>query len=553
MTAAPAAAEAASPIGRRIVTPQQAADELLRRRKLKKSLHAFLKEAWPIWMGERPFRDSWYIGAIAEHIEALANGQIRNLLLNQPPRTTKSSLCGVCLVPWIWINDPSVHALCASYDGNLAKRDHRTARELIQSDWYQTRWGNIYSLSEDQNTKDQYNNTRGGARIAVGVEGSTTGHGGDWVIVDDGNDVNDVSDTSLDNTLYWWHTVMPTRVNNRLNMKRLVVQQRVNERDMSGDIIANNTGGEWVHLRLPLEFERMHRCFTVVLPSSKPHRWHDPRKVEGETLDPKYFTAAVVKEIKKELQSEYAISGQLQQRPSPGDGGIIKKSWFKSWPERQEDGTYPDSILPRFDFKVTSIDTSLNDTKTSAFNAATTWGIFKDRHGIGNALLLSVWQKRCEWPEMRKVMLRVAEDYLDDADSPLLKRSRNRKPDMMLVEDKGFGMLLARDLARAGITVTRFNPHGKGDKTQRVRVVSPLIEGGRVWLPLSAENQYRTLRPFAQKMLDNAIKFPKAATRDLVDTMAQFLWRMQASNWIWNPGDGAPQAPQDTSQRATFY
>lgn len=553
IAAAAAVAEPETPVARRIVTPQQAADELLRRRKLKSSLHQFLKEAWPVWMGSRPFRDSWPISAITEHVEAVIQGEIPNLLINQPPRTSKSSIVGVALVPWIWITYPHMHALCASYDGNLSKRDHRTARELIQSDWYQTRWGKIYQLAEDQNTKDQYNNTRGGARIAAAVDGSITGSGGDIIIVDDPNNAKDVSDTALENAIFWWNTVMPTRLNNRLDVKRIVVQQRLHEKDLSGEILADNTDHNWVHLRLPLEFERMHRCFTVVLPSSKPHRWHDPRKVEGETLDPKYFTAKVVKDLKKELKSEYSISGQLQQRPSPGDGGIIKKSWFKNWPERQEDGTYPDSLLPRFDFKVTSIDTSLNDTKTSAFNAATTWGIFKDRHGIGNALLLSVWQKRCEWPEMRKVMLRIAEDYLDDADSPLLKRSRTRKPDMMLVEDKGFGMLLARDLARAGITVTRFNPHGKGDKTQRVRVVSPLIEGGRVWLPLSAENQYRSLRPFAQKMLDNAIKFPKAATRDLVDTMAQFLWRMQASNWIWNPGDGAPDAPQDTSQRVTFY
>lgn len=537
---------------RKIITPAEAAAELMKRRRLKVSLHSFLKEAWPIWMGARPFRDSWYLGAIAEHVEAVVNGEIRNLLLNQPPRTSKSSLCGVCLVPWLWITYPHMHALCASYDGNLSKRDHRTARELIQSEWYQARWGNIYQLTGDQNTKDEYRNTKGGVRVATATDGSTTGSGGDIVIIDDPNNAKDVSDTALEKTLFWWHTVMPTRLNNRLNVKRIVIQQRLHEKDLSGDILSKNSGGEWVHLKLPLEFEWSSRCVTVVLPSTKPHRWMDPRKKPGETLDPNYFTPFVVKELKDELETEYAISGQLQQRPSPGDGGILKKSWFKLWPEKLEDGSYP-ANLPKMDFIVVSIDTALNDTKGSAFNAATTWGVFKDRHGVGNTILLSLWQKRCEWPEMRDVMLRMSDDYLDDGDSPLIKKTTTRKPDMMLVEDKGFGMLLARDLGRAGKTVTKFNPHGKGDKVQRVRIVSPLIEGGRVWLPLSAENNYRTLRPFAQKMLDNAIKFPKAATRDLVDTMAQFLYRMQASGWIWNQSDGGPSSPQDTSARGTFY
>lgn len=541
------------PANRTIVTPAEAAAEKLRRRKLQTSLHAFLKEAWPVWMGNRPFRDSWHIGAIAEHVEAVVQGQINNLLLNQPPRTSKSSICGVALVPWMWITYPHMHALCASYDGNLSKRDHRTARELIESEWYQRRWGHIYQLAEDQNTKDQYNNTRGGARIAAAVDGAITGTGGDIIVVDDPNNAKDVSDTSLDNAIFWWNTVMPTRLNNRLEVKRIVVQQRLHERDLSGEILANNVDGDWVHLKLPLEFEWSNRCVTVVLPSTAPHKWMDPRKESGETLDPNYFTPKVVADLKKELKSDYAISGQLQQSPAPGDGGIIKKSWFKTWPEKGENGQFNDGTMPKFDFIVTSIDTSLNDTKTSAFNAATTWGVFRDRHQIGNAMLLSVWQKRCEWPEMRKIMLRVADDYLDDGDSPLLQKSISRKPDMMLVEDKGFGMLLARDLQRAGKTVTRFNPHGKGDKTMRVRITSPLIEGGRVWLALDPRTNYRTLRPSSQKMLENATKFPKAATRDLVDTMAQFLYRMQASGWIWHPDDSGPSEATPQEPRGAFY
>jgi hypothetical protein len=192
-----------------IVTPEQAAAELLKRRELKKSLHSFVKEAWHVWMGSRPFRDSWAIGAICEHIEAVRTGQIENLIINQPPRTSQVDR----LSAWLSCRgsgstQPHIHALCASYDGNLSKRDHRTARELIQSHWYQARFGDrSYQLADDQNTKDQYNNDarRRPHRDRRGWRPST-GTGGDWIIIDDDpNNAKEVSDTALDNAIFWWN------------------------------------------------------------------------------------------------------------------------------------------------------------------------------------------------------------------------------------------------------------------------------------------------------------------------------------------------------------
>lgn len=542
-----------APGPRKIITPAEAAAELVHRREMKRSLYSFLQGSWHTFEGARPFRAGWHVGALCEHVESVMRGQIPNLLVNVPPRSTKSTVISVCLTPWAWTEFPETQFLCTSYDSNLSQRDHRTARQIIQSDWYSRRWPHV-DILEDQNTKVRYVNTMGGFRLATAVDGANTGEGADVLVCDDPNSARDISDVALDSVLRWWHEVMPTRFNDFSKARRIVVQQRVHERDLSGDILANNTDAEWVHLRLPLEYEWSNPCVTVVLPSSRPHAWRDPRKKSGESLDPISFSDKTISRLKKELGSEYTISGQLQQRPAPGDGGIIRKSWFKQWPPKAEDGSYPTEALPKFEYIMVSIDTALNDTKTSAYNAATTWGVFKDSHQVGNALLLSMWRERCEYPAMRDVMIRMASDYLDDKiGDPLIKKTTWRKPHMMLVEDKGFGMLLARDLARAGVTVTRFNPHGKGDKTQRVRIISPLLEGGRIWLPLSAENNYRTLRPFAQKFLDQAASFPRAESRDLVDTMAQALYRLQASNWIWNPSDAGPSEPQDTSTRSVFY
>jgi phage terminase large subunit-like protein len=347
----------------------------------------------------------------------------------------------------------------------------------------------------------------------------------------------------LDNAIFWWTTVMPTRLNNRLAVKRIVVQQRVHEKDLTGHILANDTDHKWVHLRLPLEYEANNPCITVKLPSTNGRLWRDPRRKEGDTLDPKYFTPAVVKELKDELVTEYNISGQLQQRPSPGEGGIIKKRWFKLWPEKQDDGSYPSDALPKLDYIMCSVDTSLSDKSKSAFNVCSTFGIFKDRNKIGNVLLLNMWRKRCEYPEMRKIMLRIAQDYMDDGDVELLHKNSMRKPDMILVEDQSFGKLLIKDLARAGITVQRFQPQGKGSKTERMRVVTPLISEGRVWLP-ALPPDYKTPRKFADTFREELIKFPRGSSLDIADTLSQALYRLQQSYWIWNQGDFEPVPPR---------
>lgn len=166
---------------RRIITPAEAAAELLKRRQIKKSLHSFTKEAWHTWEGGRPFRDNWHIGALCEHVEAVIAGQIPNLLVNVPPRSTKTSVIGVALVPWAWSEDPGIQFLCTTYDANLSQRDHRAARQVIQSEWYRVRNPRL-SLLDDQNTKVRYVNNFGGFRLSTAVEGANTGEGGDVLV-----------------------------------------------------------------------------------------------------------------------------------------------------------------------------------------------------------------------------------------------------------------------------------------------------------------------------------------------------------------------------------
>jgi predicted phage terminase large subunit-like protein len=524
-----------------IITPAQAAQELQRRRKARTSLYEFLKQAWPHFEGGRQLTEGWAIGAIAEHLQAVLDGEIRDLLINQPPRTTKSSLTAVCLVPFDWISHPNTQFFYTSYSDKLSIRDHVKARRLIESSWYQTRWGNVFQLTDDQNTKIRYDNTMGGYRVASSTDGTVTGDGGDILVCDDPNSAKDLSDTVLESVRQWWRDVMPTRLNDFKTGRRIVVQQRVHEKDISGEIMANDTDGSWAKLILPMEFEEKRRCITVKLPSTKGKKWSDPRAKEGELLWPERIGVTELRKLKKEL-GQYAIAGQLQQRPAPSSGGIIKKDWFKIW--RQP-------TPPRLNFIMLSVDTAMSkpddqeskrDDYKIAYSSATCWGVFDHPETrIPCALLLSRWRERVEYPELRKRIARLANHYLDlgPLDAAPLPPNRKYKPDLILIERKNNGISLIQDLGRGGLTITGFNPDKLGDKTNRVRLITPLIESGRVWLP-GLPPLYTTLRRYAEEFLESAIGFPKLAARDDVDTMTQALYRLQQSGWIHVGGDPMP-------------
>lgn len=514
------------------ITREAAAAEYLARLKAQSSLRDFAKYAWPQIEGARELVWGWHLDAKCEHLEAVTRGEITNLLINEPPRSMKSVLINIMWPTWVWINDPSVQWLFSSYSFSLTTRDAHRQRTLINSNWFRTRWQEKVKLLDDATRLDRFINNNGGYRLSTSVDSGVLGDGSDITVVDDPNNTRDQSDTMLDSVIQWWTNVMPSRKNSFLNHRRVVIQQRTHERDLSGHILANDKEN-WVHLMLPLEFEEARRCKTVILPSSFGKIWEDPRKKEGELLDPLRRGPKEVKQLKKDLSSEYAIAGQLQQRPAPEAGGIIRKAWFSAWKSQDP---------PKIEYTLLSVDTALSEKKGAAFSAATTWGVFHDRD-IPQVILLSSWRERCEYPELRERMQRMAADYLDDAPGPGkdLKKTTKRKPDIVLIEAKANGLSLIQDLRRGGVFATPFDPSKLGDKLQRVRLITPLIESGRVWMPALAPD-YKRFRTFADFFVEQAASFPNAASRDMVDTCSQALWWLQSRGFVWHPAD--PRAPE---------
>lgn len=279
----------------------------------ERSLREFVKQAWHVLEPGTPLVWGWYQDAICEHLEAVTRGEIADLLINMPPRCMKSLLVSVFWVVWTWLKAPETRWLCSSYAQSLSTRDSVKCRRLIESPWFQARWGRRFKLTGDQNQKTRFDNTKTGYRLATSVGGAATGEGGDFLITDDPISVADAgSDVVRRATNAWWDETMATRRNDINTSHRVIVMQRVHAEDLSGHVLAE---GGYVHLSLPMEYEGNR--------APNAWGWRDPRTVEGETLDPLRFPPLAIAGLKRSMGS-YAAAGQLQQRPAPRAGGMIQ-------------------------------------------------------------------------------------------------------------------------------------------------------------------------------------------------------------------------------------
>lgn len=230
-------------------------DALLTRRA-EASLRAYVEQAWPILEPETPFIPNWHIDLLIEYLEAVTTGDVRHLLINVPPRSMKSLLVSVFWPTWEWIRRPGGRWICASYAETLALKHSIDRRTILQSSWYQSRWGDRVELASDQNVKGEFLNTRRGVMIATSVGGSITGKGGDRIIVDDlHNPQGAESDAQRDTALAYFRQTLSTRLDNKKTGAIVVVMQRLHERDLSA--LCQELG--YVHVCVPAERRGPHR------------------------------------------------------------------------------------------------------------------------------------------------------------------------------------------------------------------------------------------------------------------------------------------------------
>jgi predicted phage terminase large subunit-like protein len=500
-------------------------DEL--RDDLEKSFHSFFVHFWSA-NSAAPFIDGWPIEAICEHLEAVSYGDIKRLIINIPPRCSKSSLVSVAFPAWVWTQKPWFTAptcgvgtqfLHASYGQTLALRDSNYCRRLIQSPEYKRLWGDEVILRDDQNTKVRFENTKSGARIATSVGSAITGHGGNIIIVDDPNNAQEAfSEAKIIETTEWWDSALSTRLNDQKEGAFIVIQQRLSEQDLTGHILSKDVG-EWTHLCLPMRYEP-ERSFQTVI------GWEDPRVEPGQLLWPERFGEREVDLLERQL-GPWAAAGQLQQRPEPKGGGVIKREWWQLW-ERES--------FPNCDYIVASLDTAYTTKQENDLSAMTVWGIFSggDSKAIANRMMAPDGEmisviKRTYTEEHPKVMLMYAWQERLELHELVLKVQSTMKQfriDKLLIENKAAGHSVAQEIKRLygheDFGVQLVDPKGM-DKLSRLYSVQHLFAEGLIYAPD---------RSWADMVITQTGTFPKAKHDDLVDTLAMALRHLRDTGLI---------------------
>jgi len=486
----------------------------LERQNYEENLSDFVEAAWK-YIDPNPYVWGWHLDAIGDHLAAVMRGEIRRLVINIPPRTSKSSMVSVSFPAWVWaqgqkgpLSGPHVQFLFASYAQSLSVRDSIKTRRLIESPFYQKYWGHRFQITSDQNTKVRFDNNQGGYRLATSVGGALTGEGGTIILVDDPHNANEVeSDLVRESTLEWWDQSLSTRLNDPKTGAYIVIMQRLHTKDLTGHILSKDVGN-WTHLCLPMRYESDRRCIT--------HYFEDPREKDGELLIPDRFGEEEVEELEGKL-GPYAAAGQLQQRPMPRGGGIIKRDWWVLWDE-QVSGAEGRSklIFPDFEYLVASLDTAYTTKQENDYSALTIWGVWTDRQDNRRIMLIYAWQDRLELsPLVEKV-------------ASLCKKFR---VDKLLIESKAAGHSVAQELRRlfgSGDFGIQLVDPGRGDKVARAYAVQHLFSDGMVYAP-----DY----DWADKVITQAEVFPRGDHDDLVDSTVQALTHLRVIGFAQKPAE----------------
>lgn len=445
------------------------------RRACSTSLVEFTKRAWHIIEPSTPLVWGRVLDVMCAELEAIYfdPGFQPRLLMNVPPGTMKSILVSVMFPAWVWTLNPSKSFTGAAHEQTLAIRDARKMRLIVESDWYQERWP--LGLAKDQNAKTSFENDARGFRQAVPF-GSMTGRRSDFVIIDDPLSAEDAnSDPALIEADRIFRETVPTRINND-ESAIIMIMQRLNERDPSGVILADEKRFGYRVVVLPMRFDK---------DRADPQDW---RTEDGELLFPERYSEAAVSALERILGA-YATAGQLQQRPVPREGGMFKLAWFAS--------AYVNAIPPGTRFKRWFDLAASKDPK-----AAYTAGVLLGKTPAGRYIIADVERFQEEY-HVRDVKIKAQ----CEAD-----RARfGHLVEFYVPQDPGAGgKMQAKSLVA---TLDGFNVRARkevGDKEERAGPFSAQCEGGNVDILVADWNK---------EFLDELCMFPGGKWKDQVDAV----------------------------------
>ena len=441
--------------------------------KAKNDFLSFVKCMWP------DFVEGSHHRHIAEKFNKLAKGEINRLIVNMPPRHTKSEFASYLLPSWMVGRNPKLKIIQTTHNAELAVRFGRKAKNLIDSDDYQKIFKT--TLQEDSKAAGRWETSQGGEYFAAGVGGAITGRGADLLIIDDPHSEQDaMSKTSLDSA-YEWYTSGP-RQRLQPGGKIVLVMTRWSTRDLTGKLIANQK-------------------------EPKSDQWHVvefPALMEHGPGWPEYWQQEELEKVKATLPVG-KWNAQWMQQPTSEEGAILKREWWMKYPHEE---------IPSLQHVIQSYDTAFLKKETADYSAITTWGVFyPSEDSPANLILLDAIKGRYEFPELRRLALQQYKYW---------------QPETVIIEAKASGLPLMYELRQMDIPVVSFTPSKGNDKHSRVNAVAPLFESGMIWAPE---------QKFAEEVIEECASFPHGDHDDLVDSTTQAIMRFRQGGLITHPED----------------
>ena len=440
----------------------------------------FVERVWPTFIGGRHHK------RMAEAFERVANGTCKRLIVNMPPRHTKSEFASYLLPAWFLGKFPHKKVIQTSHTAELAVGFGRKVRNLVDSEVYNEIFPGL-SLQSDSKAAGRWNTSKGGDYFAIGVGGAVTGKGADILIIDDPHSEQEAamaaSNPEVYDKTYEWYTSGP-RQRLQPGGSIVIVMTRWSQRDLTGQVLkasAARGGEEWEVIEFP-----------AILPSGNP-------------LWPEFWSLNELAALKEELPNS-KWQAQYQQNPVGNESAIVKRDWWKWW---QEDRP------PYCDYILQTWDTAFEKNNRADYSAGTTWGVFNndEDHGLPNLILLDTYKKRVEWVDLKK---------------DVLEQYRQWEPDGILIEKKATGAPLIYELRAMGIPVQEYTPSKGNDKIARLNSVSDIIASGKVWVPQTR---------WAEELVDEIAAFPSGEHDDLVDATSLALMRFRAGGFLRLPSD----------------
>lgn len=526
------------------------------------SLKRFVSHAWSA-VDPSPFVDGWCIDAICDHLTALTTGQIRFLLINIPPRHTKSTICSVLWPVWSWLHAPEHKFLCASYSLNLAIRDNLKKRNLINSKWFQDRYGTNFALatetqslrflrekeftlSPQQNAKRFFMNDKMGYQLAVSVGSTTTGEGGSMLCIDDPHSASEAhGDADREATITWFREVWSNRMNDAQKDRMLTVGQRIHANDVSNVILQERP--DWVCVDLPAEYEPHRHCVTLI-------GWSDPRKEAGELLWPERFNQETLDRYKRDLGST-GYAAQYQQTPVPSSGGKFKEAWFRYYtvnhpgetPGAKTFGTYwchlPNgehkTVLINQCWRLGTVDLAISSKQDADYTVFALWDVT---------------------PEHDMILVDVVRGHFTNAEQlkVLYSLHLGQRPHFWKIEAVAYQQAFLQQALLNGIPCKEYRP--THDKVARSSPFAVWMENGKVYFLANA--------PWMHEVKTELLLFPRGRHDDIVDACSMagdeiclpsgpMMWSVDDDDIVDRspetlPASGAPPVPSIFEGRSRY-